>query len=156
MVRLVWHYTALFRAFMILRDGQIRPSVVGVGPGEQPVVWFTASPVRDPTMSRQGDDRAYIEGMFGPHALELVRIGVPRDITVPFARHVMPVQAARKDGANPRDWYCIADAMPASSFAAVEHDDGRRWRPSSLAELEALIPVSARRFTVRAGRIEID
>jgi hypothetical protein len=159
MARLVWHYTALCRAFIILRDGHIRPADVGVGPGEQPVVWFTASPMRDPTISRQGDDRAFVERLFGPHALEPVRIGVPREITVPFARHVMPeanraalVQIVREEGANPRDWYCHDGLVAASVFSAVEHDDGRRWRPATLADLVALLPPAALDLTVREGR----
>jgi hypothetical protein len=36
MDQLVWHYTALYRGFMILRDGQIETSNVGVGSTRTP------------------------------------------------------------------------------------------------------------------------
>ena len=160
MARLVWHYSALCRAYMILRDGEIRPADVGVGPDEQPVVWFTASPLRDPTISAQGEDRTFIERVFGQHGLEPARIGVWREITVPFGRHVMPeaeraalVQFARAEGANPRDWYCHAGAVPASAFVAVERDDGLRWRATTLADLVPLIPPAALDLTVRKGHL---
>ena len=51
---------------------------------------------------------------------------------------------------------CIADAVPASSFDAVDHDDGGRSKPSSLAELEALTAVVVRRFTDRAELRSLD
>ena len=156
MDRLVWHYTELFRAYMIVRDGQIRASEVGVGPGEQAVVWFTTASLPDPTMSRQRAARVQVEDTFGPHSLETVRIAVRRQITIPFRHHVMDegardalVRVGHNRGANARDWYCHVGAVPASAFAALEHDDKLRWLAVTFAQLEATIPVPARGLTVQ-------
>jgi hypothetical protein len=53
-VPIKWHYTTGQKFRMIVADGEIKPAVAGVPPGEQPIVWFSTALDWEPTANKSG------------------------------------------------------------------------------------------------------
>lgn len=146
-----WHYTIGARLRDIHAAGVIQPATAGVQADEVPVVWFTESPVWEPTankMWRAGPgsplrslDRAETARRGGG----LVRIGVLpgsaphryRDfakITRATAATVRNLTgSARSRGSLVRLWYFSVEPVTADAWVAIEgYDDATGWH--SIAE----------------------
>lgn len=82
---LLWHYTTFHKFKAIDVDGLIKPSTVGLLPGERPVVWFSANQTWDATANKsviERNGRRHSLTREGTHLVSggLIRIGVePKD-----------------------------------------------------------------------------
>lgn len=142
-----WHYTVGDRLAGIFQDNVIEPSPRDGSPsprlpGERPAVWFSVRTDWEPTACKvpppDGRWPGMAEAMRGDHELGggLYRIGVrPSVASVHWSayrkkcglpHHFLSglVDAARRCGANPMDWFVRFGPVPVDLWETVEE-----WHP---------------------------
>jgi hypothetical protein len=142
MSKKLFHYTPVFRAVMILRDGMIKRSS-GKTP---PYVWFSSNPTNEPTANRavlspeqfrQCD--AHMLGAFQRKA-RFVFHGCATswaDLRLPSAGRRNLRQLAKQKGGRPEEWFTLPDGVPCRDlrleletlegpWQEIEQDDLKR------------------------------
>lgn len=136
----VHHYTTRHIADAIRQSGTILPATAYVPPGEFPIVWFSRAKTWEPTASKAvANESGHTRVLTFP---EMVKVGIAR-FTVDAAsllpwpdlwrtanmEHTMALaleRTARKQGANPRDWFGSVEPVALSCVLRVEYFDRAR------------------------------
>lgn len=121
-MRMVWHYAPWAYLARMVESGVLRPSAAGA-PGESPLLWFSANQQWEPTATKIFT--------FKQQAMTLgcIRFGLPADDprllnwreacltagTPREARRGM-VQAGKKRGAHPAQWFAIIAPVPLTEL----------------------------------------
>jgi hypothetical protein len=145
-----WHYTIGDRFLQIAQDGIIQPATAYVVWPERPVVWFSTHPRWEPTACKMaqapgGRLRRLTRAETARYGGGLVRIGVapesaPHDwqayrrlsgVDPGVARGL--AKAAKKQRADPRQWYVSFEPVPAAVWLAVEVWGNGQWTPADPA-----------------------
>jgi hypothetical protein len=143
---LVWHYTSIVDALLIIASETLRPTTVNVPEGERPAVWFSAEQAWEPTSAKGLRDIKTGEARTLSMAEQHEHVGVARfgiGLDTPglvdwqtFKRESgMPPRFAvefeavsrRVWGANPDLWFASFEPVPRALWRAVESWDGTRW-----------------------------
>lgn len=143
----LWHYTTGQAIHSILTAARIKPTGIGIAPGEKPIVWFSTEQFWEPTVVkgyREPDGKIVQLGMKGilDRGFGLFRIGVAPS-TAPYRwaelkeNSGMPqvharrlVQLAKQWGANPSRWRGSLETVHSESWTAFEQFDGQQWCPA--------------------------
>jgi hypothetical protein len=142
---IAWHYTNGLKLPLIRESGCLRPTDVGIGPAERPVLWFSTAPYWEPT-SAKGWSQPFQDGpprtlsmqenaergeglyRFGLPASALIRwpeIGKRAGIKAALRNSLMRV--GRKQGANPAQWYGTFQEISIAGLALQQLVDFRYW-----------------------------
>ncbi len=129
----LFHYTQVFRAVMILRDGVIRRS----SGNTPPYVWLSSNPTNEPTACRavlsmekirQCNERELfaLQGWarFVFHGCDATP-WVDLQLTSDARRNLK--QLAEPKGGRPEEWFALDNDVP-SAFLPLEKDEIGVWR----------------------------
>lgn len=142
-----YHYTIGYWARLIIDEGEIRPATTHIGQNEKPVVWFSTNPTWEGSANKVADGegmKASAEAGGGicrfavapetaPHDWEaFVRLSGIKPDTARLLK-----RAARKMGANTRQFFVAFDAVKRDQWLSVEvfDFDYARWVPADLDKL---------------------
>ena len=120
---IVWHYTTEEKLNPIYADGCLKPSAIGIGPKERPVLWFSSNPIWEPTANKAlgiagvGLARPMTNGEMAAH-FRLIRFGLDHTLTLPWnlirkAANIAHteqrrlIKRAKKVNAFPSQWFGI-------------------------------------------------
>lgn len=141
---LAWHYTTGQNFRLIVVDGFLCPTSVGVVPPERPAVWFSLNQRFEPTALKGTIDQD--TGLNRPVSIDemyeygggLVRFGVPpaQLFTGSAMRRRLRMSgktwrglaaAGRNVGAYPQQWFATPDPLPVSGLVVDVMNDAGRW-----------------------------
>jgi hypothetical protein len=141
--QLAWHYTTGDIFKIIVENGLLLPTGVGISRNEKPILWFSIAEFWEPTASKMmmQDGQMLDMGMQGTyqHGGGLARFGIPTSKLVPWPQLARKANipsrvkvgletVARRNGAKPTDWFgLIAEPLPVYDVEAVEIYDGKTW-----------------------------
>ena len=144
----VHHYAPCVRLARILGSGYLLPSNAMAG-GELPLLWFSANQRWEPTATKAWKQGSGIVQLSLAEQLE--RIGCCRFSLPADDQRLMPWIAAcrfagtgytlqrkmeakgRKQGANPLQWFAVAEAVDLSDLRFSVFD-GRAWSAADISE----------------------
>lgn len=139
----LWHYTIWNYLPSILESG-IKVATANVPTNEKPVVWLSKNQFWEETANKsyKNNGKIYKGDMEDTRKLGggLVRINVSRKIS-PITwnefvekKHIQKrhawllINAAKKDGANPDDWYVSFEGVETEDFLCIEYlNDENEW-----------------------------
>lgn len=144
----VWHYTIGEKVDMIIRDGFLRQSSVGIHPRELPVVWFSSNPIWEATANKaiMQDDGARLlttrqmRDVFGNR---MFRFGIPLMKTLPWEHLQKAAKIPRKTqkhmiaagkavGSVKSDWFGMIEPVAIEDLLLQKwNDDHMRWEDCS-------------------------
>jgi hypothetical protein len=139
-----WHYTTGDNFYQIVEDGMIKPAVACVEMREKPAVWFSTRQDWEPTANKllllpNEQLKSLTREQTERYGGGLCRFGVAPD-TAPhhwwafkrmsgikprFARGL--VWSARRDGANPADWWVSFAPVPRDQWVAIQVYQHGTW-----------------------------
>ena len=131
MSKTLFHYTQVFRAVMILRDGVIRRST-GNTP---PYVWLSSNPTNEPTAARARPSMEQILLCNGPALFAGARFvfhdcdatpWVDLQLTSDVRRNLK--QLAKPKGGRPKEWFALDADVPSASLLLEIEDEIGAWR----------------------------
>jgi hypothetical protein len=149
---LAWHYTVGLKLPLIRESGCLRPTDVGIGPDERPVLWFSTAPYWEPTSARMrprsSQERLAAKDSLPFHRLSmqenaelgegLYRFGLPVErlirwpeigkragIRAPLRNALM--RAGRLQGAEPSQWYGTFREIPIEDLLFQQLVNFRQW-----------------------------
>ena len=147
-----WHYTSGTHANGILREGLIRLEIGQTAKREKPAVWFTSSPIFEPTalaaiQKPDGSihqftspaEQARLTGGLVRFGVAAKRLHTYSDWTEKSRCPALMQQAleavAIRAGSNPsQDWLVSFKPVKADAWVAIEHSaDGLTWLPLEAA-----------------------
>jgi hypothetical protein len=143
MEKRIWHYTTAIHLQKILQSGELRPDEKTAARGERPTIWFsTNTNCERSALKMWRGDNGESRGMtftdmsenIGAVRIEVSAADAPLNLDQHRAAsgmtdlaHRSLLKAARKMGANPREWRAAFDPIPAERFLLIEVWAGHRW-----------------------------
>ena len=135
----MFHYTPVFRAVMILRDGVIRRS----SGNTPPYVWLSSNPTNEPTACRavlsteqilQCNGRAlFARARFVFHDCDATP-WVDLQLTSDARRNLK--QLAKPKGGRPEEWFALDADVPSASLPLEIEDEIGAWREIAQDDLK--------------------
>jgi len=139
----IFHYTTAIHLQKILQSGELRADAKTAAQGERPTIWFSTNPSceRSALKMWRGEDGAS-RGMtftemgenIGAVRIEVSAADAPYNLDQHRAAsgmtelaHRSLLKAARKLGANPREWRAAFEPVPAERFLLIEVWVSHRW-----------------------------
>jgi hypothetical protein len=137
MSKKLFHYTPVFRAVMILRDGVIRRSSGKVVP---PYVWLSSNPTNEPTANRIYDARTTRQACGQARFVFHGCVATPwADLRLSDAARSNLEQLAEPKGGLPEEWFVLPDDVPCRDLPLeIETLEGP-WQEIEQDDLQAPI-----------------
>ena len=131
----MFHYTPVFRAVMILRDGVIRRS----SGNTPPYLWLSSNPTNEPTACRavlsmeqirQCNERALLFALQGGarfvfHGCDAIPW---QDLLLTSDARRNLKQLAEPKGGRPEEWFALDNDLPSASLPLEIEDEIGAWR----------------------------
>jgi hypothetical protein len=132
MSKKLFHYTRVYGAVMILRDGVI-PRSTGKTP---PYVWLSSNATNEPTSVRlRARDGTEPPTAYGPALLAGARFvfqecdAIPwQDLPLTRAVRSWLVRLAERKGGRPEEWFALDANVPSASLPLEIKDEIGAWR----------------------------
>lgn len=143
---MVWHYTTGEKHELIMKDGLLKRTDIGIDEGELPILWFSSHQHFEPSAQKaclgpNGYARMSIE-MMQEYGGGLYRYGVPVEHPKLFAwlklrpAAKMSASVARRLEkraiawkAKPMNWFGFLEDMPIGALAIERMTENQTWKP---------------------------
>jgi hypothetical protein len=145
---MIFHYTKALWLQSILAHG-LKPSGIGLHPGEKPLLWFTTNErwentvfiSTSPTLQEAHEYMLPLGGLARivcDDAVAPYRWKEMKEVaSVPSMVAKYLYDSAIRVGSRPGEWRGTLDVVPVEQFRAIEVYDGERWVPVSEPLLKA-------------------